>query len=417
MNARWLIISLIAVSIPLVSSMELETLRSSPDEETPLFAKDRTPRKRQKKLSLKQRKLALFEAAKAGESDSVKSLLALGTPVGIKDSLGSTPLHCAAMEGHEEVVALFLEGRRDVGGLKKLFSFKAKEIRNKDGFSPLHLAASRGHLEVVVALYGYMLKTEKYFWIACFTNKRETAYELAVKNNERDVACFMLDTERGRIPFESLRRAWFFAIEDDHHDMIRLLSEKYYKPWKNASWTLGLFSSLQYAVFRGSLDTVSFFIAKGASPDDRGHKYKGDTSSLHLAANRKEKCAEYCEVLLKGVIVQETEYDILGWLAKKQKQGLPFSFNREAILAFLSNYFLVKIKSMCDAKVGTNLPCMVVSKMVVIYLPGSNEPTPLKTILDPGFIHMYFPKLIERWFAEELSSLDGTLGPGKEELF
>ena len=184
MNNTFLI-SIFLTSLPLLGMMELETLRSSPDEETPLFAKHRTPRKRQKKLSLKQRKLALFEAAKAGEVETVRSLLSQGMPVAIQDATGNTPLHYAAYGGNVDVVTLLLENRREERGVRKKFNKpKTDDIRNHDGFSPLHLAARRGPLEVVQALYQYIVPTEQLFlWIGCLTQGGKTAYELAVRNN------------------------------------------------------------------------------------------------------------------------------------------------------------------------------------------------------------------------------------------
>ncbi len=418
MCSRFLTIILLTLYVPLLGMMELEVLRSSPDEETPLFDKYRTPRKRQKKLSLKQRKRALFEAAKVGEVDTVRLLLSLGTPVAIKDATGNTPLHYAADGGHVDVVTLLLEKRRDERGLRKKFNkLKTEEMRNNDGFSPLHLAAQGGHLEVVQALYQYTEATERLFlWGECLTQDGEAAYELAVRNNHRDVVCFMLDTHRGAIPFESLKRAWFFAIGDDQYDMIRLLSEKYSRPWV-FSFRLGL-TSLQHALASGSIDTVAFLLAKGASPNDK--RYAKEVSPLHYAAMRKEGAAECCELLLKAVILQEAEHDLIGWLNKKRKQGFDFEWNRNAVVHFLATYFLVKVKEMCATGliIDRNLtPNRGISPEVAISLPDSSEPTPLESIVDPGFIHMYFPKLIKHWFVEELSSLSGeTHASGKEEL-
>ena len=93
-------------------------------------------------------------AALSGSFESVKVLLDLNYEVGEQsidtiakygnksilllpqDMYGSTPLHLAAMEGHMDIVELFL-GR----GVDKILNNNMKRL-------PLHYAAANGHVEI-----------------------------------------------------------------------------------------------------------------------------------------------------------------------------------------------------------------------------------------------------------------------------
>ena len=52
--------------------------------------------------------MALLEAAKNGNADQVKQLLAGGGSVGQIDGHGYTALHCASLNNHPAVVAILL---------------------------------------------------------------------------------------------------------------------------------------------------------------------------------------------------------------------------------------------------------------------------------------------------------------------
>ena len=81
----------------------------------------------------------LHEAAEHGHLDVVKALLAKGAEVDAKNKHGKTPLHLAAKDGNLDVVKELLAKGAEV------------DAKDEDGRTPLDLAASEGHLDVVQA--------------------------------------------------------------------------------------------------------------------------------------------------------------------------------------------------------------------------------------------------------------------------
>jgi ankyrin repeat protein len=83
----------------------------------------------------------LLAAARKGDVDAVKALLAKGADVNAKNSYGATALSYAADKGHLEVVKVLLENKADVN-TKDTF-YKA---------SPLDWAIMRSRFDIVRAL-------------------------------------------------------------------------------------------------------------------------------------------------------------------------------------------------------------------------------------------------------------------------
>ena len=81
---------------------------------------------------------ALFRAARDGNADTVRSLLASrNADVNATDADGDTPLIEAARFGHDEVVSALLIAKADAN------------IKNRDGKTAIMLAAEAGHDETV----------------------------------------------------------------------------------------------------------------------------------------------------------------------------------------------------------------------------------------------------------------------------
>ncbi|KAL8584055.1 hypothetical protein ACOMHN_022395 [Nucella lapillus] len=78
----------------------------------------------------------LLEAAKRGDTDSVRGLMSNGAPF-TTDWLGTSPLHFAAQHGHQQTAEVLLR------------SGISRDARTKVDRTPLHVAAQEGHLEIV----------------------------------------------------------------------------------------------------------------------------------------------------------------------------------------------------------------------------------------------------------------------------
>lgn len=75
----------------------------------------------------------IIKAAKSGDAERVRALLAEDKSLNsARDKDGSTALHCAVWKGHQQVVALLLEGGADVN---------AHNENDHWGTTPLHAAA------------------------------------------------------------------------------------------------------------------------------------------------------------------------------------------------------------------------------------------------------------------------------------
>ena len=83
---------------------------------------------------------ALHIAAGRGQTDIVQLLIQSCAHVDPRDTEGCTPLHLAAAGGQKDTVKVLLDNRADL------------EARDREGRSPLQYAATRGHAEVVELL-------------------------------------------------------------------------------------------------------------------------------------------------------------------------------------------------------------------------------------------------------------------------
>jgi ankyrin repeat protein len=86
----------------------------------------------------------MLKAAKSGDAEAVKELLKLEPSlISVRDSDGSTPLHCACWKGNDDVVKLLLESGADVN---------AENNNEHWGTTPLHAAAHANQKKVAEML-------------------------------------------------------------------------------------------------------------------------------------------------------------------------------------------------------------------------------------------------------------------------
>ncbi|XP_036395235.1 GA-binding protein subunit beta-2b [Megalops cyprinoides] len=149
----------------------------------------------------------LLEAARKGQDDDVRSLMANGAPF-TTDWLGTSPLHLAAQHGRYSTAEVLLRA-----GV-------SRDARTKVDRTPLHMAASEGHSSIVELLIRSgadinakdMLKMTALHW-AAEHGHREVA-ELLVKYGADVHALSKFD----KTPFD-------IAMDRHHADLMVLLQE------------------------------------------------------------------------------------------------------------------------------------------------------------------------------------------------
>jgi len=89
----------------------------------------------------------IIKAAKSGDTDRVKELVRMDPSLmSVRDSDGSTPLHCACWKGHESVVAVLLKAGADVN---------AENANEHWGTTPLHAAAHANQKKIAELLIAH----------------------------------------------------------------------------------------------------------------------------------------------------------------------------------------------------------------------------------------------------------------------
>jgi ankyrin repeat protein len=82
----------------------------------------------------------LLEAARRGDADAVRRILAEGADPNATDALGRTALHYAARKGYLTIVSALI----DDGAIL--------DVKDQEGFVPLHRAVQAGHTDVASIL-------------------------------------------------------------------------------------------------------------------------------------------------------------------------------------------------------------------------------------------------------------------------
>ncbi|XP_056154069.1 GA-binding protein subunit beta-2a [Lampris incognitus] len=149
----------------------------------------------------------LLEAARKGQDDEVRNLMANGAPF-TTDWLGTSPLHLAAQHGHYSTADVLLRA-----GV-------SRDARTKVDRTPLHMAAAEGHTVIVELLVRSgadinakdMLKMTALHWAAQHGHHRVA--ETLVKHGADVHALSKFD----KTPFD-------IAVDIQHTELMLLLQE------------------------------------------------------------------------------------------------------------------------------------------------------------------------------------------------
>jgi RNA polymerase sigma factor (sigma-70 family) len=154
------------LEIPLTTvRSRLHTARGRLRERMMDMVREQLRNKRPSKNDQLADKVQLFNAVKQGDLDTIRGLLGKRTDLlEARDGMGHTPLHRAALHGHNEIVALLLEKGAAVDARCQAERSEAAPLRcseqGEKGETPLHWAAWIGHKTMARALIKHGAEVE-----------------------------------------------------------------------------------------------------------------------------------------------------------------------------------------------------------------------------------------------------------------
>ncbi|XP_021232219.1 GA-binding protein subunit beta-2 isoform X2 [Numida meleagris] len=149
----------------------------------------------------------LLEAARKGEDDEVRTLMASGAPF-TTDWLGTSPLHLAAQHGHYSTAEVLLRA-----GV-------SRDARTKVDRTPLHMAAADGHAHVVDLLIrnGADVNAKDMLQM--------TALHWAAEHNHRDVVELLVRYGADVHAFSKFDKSPFdIALDKNNPETLVILQE------------------------------------------------------------------------------------------------------------------------------------------------------------------------------------------------
>ncbi|XP_010073929.1 PREDICTED: GA-binding protein subunit beta-2, partial [Pterocles gutturalis] len=149
----------------------------------------------------------LLEAARKGEDDEVRKLMASGAPF-TTDWLGTSPLHLAAQYGHYSTAEVLLRA-----GV-------SRDARTKVDRTPLHMAAADGHTHIVELLIRNGADVNAKDML------KMTALHWATEHNHRDVVELLLKYGADVHAFSKFDKSAFdIALDKNNPEMLVMLQE------------------------------------------------------------------------------------------------------------------------------------------------------------------------------------------------
>ncbi len=314
----------------------------------------------------------LIQAAKSGDLARVQALIAHAeVNINATDEDTATALHCAASNGHKEVVKLLLEKGADI------------DTEDESNYTPLHSAAHNGYPEVVKLLLQKGVSI----------NSRVEGNE---EEDEEEEGCTALHlaAELGRIEVVELllqEGADVNAINDYHQtalhlaaessceqeEIVRLLLEK--GAHVNAKDIKNRNTALHLAARRGYAKVVELLLQKGAKSNVRAEE--GNTPLEYVVSYNwasKDKKKKVVEILLAfGAKIPEelALHPIIVQAQKDQTQIRTVkSFKAKAELLRQGIYACSAVRELVDVK-----------RQLILEAVKYNNVEKVKALLKKGF--------------------------------
>ncbi|XP_042297078.1 GA-binding protein subunit beta-2 isoform X2 [Sceloporus undulatus] len=159
------------------------------------------------KMSLVDLGKRLLEAARKGQDDEVRTLMANGAPF-TTDWLGTSPLHLAAQHGHYSTAEVLLRA-----GV-------SRDARTKVDRTPLHMAAADGHSHIVELLIRNGADVNAKDML------KMTALHWATEHNHRDVVALLIRYGADVHAFSKFDKSAFdIALDKNNPETLLMLQE------------------------------------------------------------------------------------------------------------------------------------------------------------------------------------------------
>ena len=193
--------------------------------------------------------LPLIEAVKAGDGNTVRSLLANGVAVDSSEPDGTTALHWAAHHNHEDIAQLLLASGATVDGV------------NRYEVTPLALAALNGSAGMIEGLLEAGADPNRP------NPEGETPLMTAARTGNRLALTVLLEHGADVDAVEAWRgqTALMWAVAQNQGDAVDVLLRAGADPNVRSS---GGFTPILFAAREGYLDVIDALVRAGANVDD-----------------------------------------------------------------------------------------------------------------------------------------------------
>ncbi|KAH7947100.1 hypothetical protein HPB52_007531 [Rhipicephalus sanguineus] len=254
---------------------------------TPLHYVAKFVRPEKRRVTDKQGRTALHNAATLGDAEVVRLLLSHGANIHAVDKKGLTPLHIAAKEGSLQAVCLLCQEIQKEASTDIPVAVLSR--RDKQNKTPLHYAVENNHIEIVRFLL------EKGVDPNCSSSTGLTALHLAAMRGGVPMCQLLMDHGAATdVLADGNKTPLFLAATNDRPRIVAFLLDKGAgiedRDVEGNSPLLG-------AVDSGSVEVVRLLLDRGADIDSRNND---DRNVLHMAVLSKNEDVLQLLLAVKG---------------------------------------------------------------------------------------------------------------------